>query len=881
MTDLANTDIQKKQNGIQIKSISGLNSSNAVSGNVASHPFSLLSGPLNNGVTSKKYGSNAASSDNVPPDLILNTTEKDLLNDPSLVETYSDILKMKPGDFKSSIHSNTTSTTGSEEDNSVAGSVVITPTATGAVYSKLSFQESFNDNKESIPTKTSLDVERNNSIGTNRSIHSEDNTNISKRDSQSFSLTNTSVNTNNTNNTNNIDGYDYSDSDFEENLEKRLRDMNGTSDSLKKWRKEMKDSIPDDLDRHTERGSVAEVEEEEGGNNSDDTDSDDNDDYKEEGDDSHKEKGENEPSLNNISDEDAVELYSDDLEDAELDNDDFDELEDDQDLDYYSPLPPPKELDPERLYALYPFDGPDPSHCQLDQDEPCVLLNDQDAYWWLVKRIRDSKIGFAPAEILETYPERLARLNCWKNENMSSNNIEKSIYEHKEEEIANESETLDNQEIKKPNKPKSNIVKSVNFSSTVSYAERYIQDSNEESDDELGLPMTSPLSIGPHKKTGNESKNKNKFGDDIISHYDEFSEEQMTFLRPGLDDIIDDDDVSEVVSDVSFVTASMTPLNVKKTRSQSKQNPSSPLSDSVTSPSEQRERLISKATKRLNISPTTSTPQSNNINNDNDNEIEDSKEDSNHKKDIHELLKTPSEKDKLKLDNNLDRKDELEQIFQAPIVPFTKSKIAPSGSQNSLLTIGEFSPSSSECTTDSPPLKSSKEFTSESGSVEMPSSKAFQDISHFIDESVSVDTDDSHDGEDEDGDGSTNNLKKTINDQVLGSLCEKDSTSGTSFQDKIIDNLDDTELKNNIDPETTISSHTSSSSEGFYMQAEKATSSVSTESSFPLSKPSSQQIYQSSVLRDYPHSLIEQLYDPIFIKLDNLMKHLDEIVQSP
>lgn len=92
-------------------------------------------------------------------------------------------------------------------------------------------------------------------------------------------------------------------------------------------------------------------------------------------------------------------------------------------LDEYQQLAPPKELDPSKLYALYAFTGTDPSYCKLKQDEDCILLNDEDVYWWLVKRCKDGTIGFAPAEILETYRERLARLNSWKNEQSLLNQI--------------------------------------------------------------------------------------------------------------------------------------------------------------------------------------------------------------------------------------------------------------------------------------------------------------------------------------------------------------------------------------------------------------------------------------------------------------------------
>lgn len=122
-------------------------------------------------------------------------------------------------------------------------------------------------------------------------------------------------------------------------------------------------------------------------------------------------------------------------------------FQDDNDyLDAIFPSPPsspPKELDPNKLYALFDFNGPDPSHLELLKDDSVVLLNDSDSYWWLVKRIGDDKVGFAPAEILETYHERLARLNCWKNEiiergvNGDLTNEQLKLFHTNHEEVAN------------------------------------------------------------------------------------------------------------------------------------------------------------------------------------------------------------------------------------------------------------------------------------------------------------------------------------------------------------------------------------------------------------------------------------------------------------
>lgn len=124
-----------------------------------------------------------------------------------------------------------------------------------------------------------------------------------------------------------------------------------------------------------------------------------------------------------------------------------------EDADLLPPSPPrspPQDIDPDKLYGLYDFSGPDPLHCTLSRDEPVNLLNDLDDYWWLIRKLTkqeklslrnkrnkaldpdcpsdtesmlsdhddEGKVGFVPAECLETYGERLARLNCFKNEEL-------------------------------------------------------------------------------------------------------------------------------------------------------------------------------------------------------------------------------------------------------------------------------------------------------------------------------------------------------------------------------------------------------------------------------------------------------------------------------
>lgn len=126
----------------------------------------------------------------------------------------------------------------------------------------------------------------------------------------------------------------------------------------------------------------------------------------------------------------------------------YEDEEEEEDM-LLPPLPPrlpPREMDPDKLYGLYDFSGPDPLHCTLSRDEPVYLINDLDNYWWLIRKLskaermqlwnsrgsredvtsddEDGKVGFVPAECLETYGERLARLNCFKNEELEKSSRE-------------------------------------------------------------------------------------------------------------------------------------------------------------------------------------------------------------------------------------------------------------------------------------------------------------------------------------------------------------------------------------------------------------------------------------------------------------------------
>lgn len=154
--------------------------------------------------------------------------------------------------------------------------------------------------------------------------------------------------------------------------------------------------------------------------------------------------GEFDSGEDDYGDDDFENEFSD-FSAQQYDNSD-DESAEDMLLPPLPPRLPPRELDPDKLYGLYDFLGPDPLHCTLSRDEPVYLINDLDNYWWLIRKMsktermqlwskrgskeniasddEDGKIGFVPAECLETYAERLARLNCHKNEELEKSSRE-------------------------------------------------------------------------------------------------------------------------------------------------------------------------------------------------------------------------------------------------------------------------------------------------------------------------------------------------------------------------------------------------------------------------------------------------------------------------
>lgn len=95
-----------------------------------------------------------------------------------------------------------------------------------------------------------------------------------------------------------------------------------------------------------------------------------------------------------------------------------------------SPSIEDEDIDFEFVYALHTFVATVEGQANATKGDTMVLLDDSNSYWWLVRVVKDSSIGYLPAEHIETPTERLARLNKHRNIDLSatmlSDNSEKS-----------------------------------------------------------------------------------------------------------------------------------------------------------------------------------------------------------------------------------------------------------------------------------------------------------------------------------------------------------------------------------------------------------------------------------------------------------------------
>lgn len=99
-------------------------------------------------------------------------------------------------------------------------------------------------------------------------------------------------------------------------------------------------------------------------------------------------------------------------EDGSEDEDDDDDM---MDRMSSSPSIEDEDIDFEFVYALHTFVATVEGQANATKGDTMVLLDDSNSYWWLVRVVKDSSIGYLPAEHIETPTERLARLNKHRN----------------------------------------------------------------------------------------------------------------------------------------------------------------------------------------------------------------------------------------------------------------------------------------------------------------------------------------------------------------------------------------------------------------------------------------------------------------------------------
>ncbi|KAF8249530.1 hypothetical protein K440DRAFT_649252 [Wilcoxina mikolae CBS 423.85] len=118
------------------------------------------------------------------------------------------------------------------------------------------------------------------------------------------------------------------------------------------------------------------------------------------------------------------------LADAEIAGDEGG-FDDDEMMDKMSSSPSiaDEDIDFEMVYALHHFSATVEGQANAAKGEHMVLLDDSNSYWWLVRIVRDSSIGYLPAEHIETPTERLARLNKHRNIDLAANMLSDSVHE--------------------------------------------------------------------------------------------------------------------------------------------------------------------------------------------------------------------------------------------------------------------------------------------------------------------------------------------------------------------------------------------------------------------------------------------------------------------
>ncbi|QSL66108.1 hypothetical protein MERGE_000483 [Pneumocystis wakefieldiae] len=91
---------------------------------------------------------------------------------------------------------------------------------------------------------------------------------------------------------------------------------------------------------------------------------------------------------------------------------------------FSSPSISDEDIDFNFVYALHTFVATVEGQANVIKGDTLILLDDSNSYWWLVRLAKDQTVGYLPAEHIETPLERLARLNKYRNAEISSITVE-------------------------------------------------------------------------------------------------------------------------------------------------------------------------------------------------------------------------------------------------------------------------------------------------------------------------------------------------------------------------------------------------------------------------------------------------------------------------
>ncbi|KAI9281904.1 hypothetical protein BY458DRAFT_583749 [Sporodiniella umbellata] len=99
----------------------------------------------------------------------------------------------------------------------------------------------------------------------------------------------------------------------------------------------------------------------------------------------------------------------------------IEEEEEEEESDYSSsPSIPDENINFDLVYTLHTFEATVEGQASVKKGDALTLLDDSNSYWWLIKDLKTSEVGYIPAENIETPFERLARLNKHRNVEITS-----------------------------------------------------------------------------------------------------------------------------------------------------------------------------------------------------------------------------------------------------------------------------------------------------------------------------------------------------------------------------------------------------------------------------------------------------------------------------